>query len=40
MVIVFVLLEGEYGESNIFCVVLVILNIDGIKEVLEIHMTN
>jgi L-lactate dehydrogenase len=34
------LLEGEYGESNVFCGVPAVLNADGVKEVVEIHMTN
>lgn len=34
------LLEGEYGESNIFCGVPAVLNADGVKEVVEIHMTD
>lgn len=33
------LLEGEYGESNVFCGVPAVLNADGVKEVVEIHMT-
>lgn len=34
------LLEGEYGEMDVFCGVPAVLNADGIKEVVEIHMTN
>jgi len=34
------LLEGEYGESDIFCGVPAVLNADGVKEVVEIHMTD
>ena len=34
------LLEGEYGESDVFCGVPAVLNADGVKEVVEIHMTN
>ncbi len=34
------LLEGEYGENDVFCGVPAILNADGVKEVVEIHMTN
>lgn len=34
------LLEGEYGESDVFCGVPAVLNSDGVKEVVEIHMTN
>lgn len=34
------LLEGEYGESNVFCGVPAVLNADGVKEVVEIHMTD
>jgi L-lactate dehydrogenase len=34
------LLEGEYGESDVFCGVSDVLNADGVKEVVEIHMTN
>jgi L-lactate dehydrogenase len=33
------LLEGEYGESDVFCGVPAVLNADGVKEVVEIHMT-
>ncbi|MDR3593383.1 L-lactate dehydrogenase [Clostridium sp.] len=33
------LLEGEYGESDVFCGVPAVLNSDGVKEVVEIHMT-
>ncbi|SFD45178.1 L-lactate dehydrogenase [Clostridium uliginosum] len=33
------LLEGEYGESDVFCGVPAILNRDGVKDVVEIHMT-
>lgn len=34
------LLEGEYGENDVFCGVPAVLNADGVKEVVEIHMTN
>lgn len=34
------LLEGEYGERDVFCGVPAVLNADGVKEVVEIHMTN
>lgn len=34
------LLEGEYGENDVFCGVPTVLNADGVKEVVEIHMTN
>lgn len=34
------LLEGEYGEMDVFCGVPAVLNTDGVKEVVEIHMTN
>lgn len=33
------LLEGEYGENDVFCGVPAVLNSDGVKEVVEIHMT-
>ncbi|WP_313131569.1 L-lactate dehydrogenase [Anaerocolumna sp.] len=33
------LLEGEYGESDVFCGVPVILNRGGVKDVIEVHMT-
>lgn len=33
-------LEGEYGERDVFCGVPAVLNADGVKEVVEIHMTN
>ena len=33
------LLEGEYGERDVFCGVPAVLNADGVKEVVEIHMT-
>ncbi|NFH70978.1 L-lactate dehydrogenase [Clostridium botulinum] len=33
------LLEGEYGEKDVFCGVPAILNCDGVKDVVEIHMT-
>jgi L-lactate dehydrogenase len=33
------LLEGEYEESDVFCGVPAVLNADGVKEVVEIHMT-
>jgi L-lactate dehydrogenase len=33
------LLEGEYGENGVFCGVPAVLNADGVKEVVEIHMT-
>lgn len=33
------LLDGEYGESDVFCGVPAVLNADGVKEVVEIHMT-
>lgn len=32
------LLEGEYGENDVFCGVPAVLNADGVKEVVEIHM--
>ncbi|MBN1060102.1 L-lactate dehydrogenase [Clostridium botulinum] len=32
------LLEGEYGEKDVFCGVPAILNRDGVKDVVEIHM--
>jgi L-lactate dehydrogenase len=32
------LLEGEYGESDVFCGVPVILNRGGVKDVIEVHM--
>jgi len=34
------LLDGEYGERDVFCGVPAVLNADGVKEVVEIHMTN
>ncbi|WP_160693466.1 L-lactate dehydrogenase [Clostridium sp. C2-6-12] len=34
------LLEGEYGERDVFCGVPAVLNADGVKEVVEIHMTD
>lgn len=34
------LLEGEYGAHDVFCGVPAVLNADGVKEVVEIHMTN
>ncbi|WP_252233919.1 L-lactate dehydrogenase [Clostridium sp. ZS1] len=34
------LLEGEYGEKDVFCGVPAILNRDGVKDVVEIHMTD
>lgn len=34
------LLEGEYGEKDVFCGVPAVLNADGVKEVVEIHMTS
>lgn len=34
------LLEGEYGENDIFCGVPAVLNADGVKEVVEIHMAD
>lgn len=34
------LLEGEYGEKDVFCGVPAVLNSDGVKEVVEIHMTD
>lgn len=34
------LLDGEYGESDVFCGVPAVLNADGVKEVVEIHMTD
>ncbi len=34
------LLEGEYGEKDVFCGVPAILNSDGVKDVVEIHMTD
>jgi L-lactate dehydrogenase len=33
------LLDGEYGEYDVFCGVPAVLNADGVKEVVEIHMT-
>ncbi|AMK50517.1 L-lactate dehydrogenase [Clostridium beijerinckii] len=33
------LLDGEYGEKDVFCGVPAVLNADGVKEVVEIHMT-
>ncbi|MDF2588621.1 MAG: L-lactate dehydrogenase [Anaerocolumna sp.] len=33
------LLEGEYGENDVFCGVPVILNRSGVKDVVEVHMT-
>ncbi|NFO12595.1 L-lactate dehydrogenase [Clostridium botulinum] len=33
------LLQGEYGEKDVFCGVPAILNRDGVKDVVEIHMT-
>ncbi|EKQ56715.1 MULTISPECIES: L-lactate dehydrogenase [unclassified Clostridium] len=33
------LLEGEYGENDVFGGVPAVLNADGVKEVVEIHMT-
>lgn len=33
------LLDGEYGENDVFCGVPAVLNADGVKEVVEIHMT-
>ncbi|MDF2473689.1 MAG: L-lactate dehydrogenase [Anaerocolumna sp.] len=33
------LLEGEFGESDVFCGVPVILNRSGVKDVVEVHMT-
>lgn len=33
-------LEGEYGERDVFCGVPAVLNADGVKEVVEIHMTS
>lgn len=32
------LLDGEYGERDVFCGVPAVLNADGVKEVVEIHM--
>lgn len=32
------LLDGEYGEYDVFCGVPAVLNADGVKEVVEIHM--
>lgn len=32
------LLDGEYGEHDVFCGVPAVLNADGVKEVVEIHM--
>ncbi|WP_252255098.1 L-lactate dehydrogenase [Clostridium sp. ZBS12] len=34
------LLEGEYGEKDVFCGIPAILNRDGVKDVVEIHMTD
>lgn len=34
------LLEGEYVEKDVFCGVPAILNRDGVKDVVEIHMTD
>ncbi len=33
------LLEGEFGETDVFCGVPVILNRSGVKDVVEVHMT-
>jgi L-lactate dehydrogenase len=33
------LLEGEFGETDVFCGVPVILNRSGAKDVVEVHMT-
>ena len=33
------LLEGEFGEYDVFCGVPVILNREGVKDVVEVHMT-
>ena len=33
------LLEGEYGEKDVYCGVPVVLNRTGASDVLEIHMT-
>lgn len=33
------LLEGEFGEYDVFCGVPVILNRNGVKDVVEVHMT-
>lgn len=33
------LLEGEFGESDVFCGVPVILNRNGVKDVVEVHLT-
>jgi len=33
------LLEGEFGESDVFCGVPVILNRSGVKDVVEVHLT-
>ncbi len=33
------LLEGEFGESNVFCGVPVILNRSGVQDVVEVHLT-
>ncbi len=33
------LLEGEYGESDVFCGVPVILNRSGVEDVVEVHLT-
>ena len=34
------LLQGEYGENDVFCGVPAVLNAGGVKEVVEIHMTD
>ena len=34
------LLEGEFGEYEVFCGVPVILNRGGVKDVVEVHMTD
>ncbi|GAA0079360.1 L-lactate dehydrogenase [Clostridium sp. CTA-5] len=34
------LLEGEYGEYDVFCGVPCVLNSEGVKDILEIHLTD
>ena len=33
------LLEGEFGERDVFCGVPVILNRNGVQDVVEVHLT-
>jgi L-lactate dehydrogenase len=33
------LLEGEFGESDVFCGVPVILNRNGVQDIVEVHLT-